>query len=154
MFWLRNKKINFLFHTHLTKGWNGQFIPFAENFYCNNKRWRSPSVCLHCLPLYSSAKSKCLPNRVNRQCSHSASMCPSEHSPFKLFSASREFWHLLITFVNSLDPDQPWQNVGPDLDPKCWHSDSVPERSFWKSWFCKKSAEDNKSMKITQHAKI
>ena len=23
---------------------------------------------------------------------------------------------LLITFANSLDPDQAWQNVGPDLD--------------------------------------
>ena len=27
--------------------------------------------------------------------------------------------HLLITFVNSLDPDQARQNVGPDLDPNC-----------------------------------
>ena len=26
---------------------------------------------------------------------------------------------LLITFANSLDPDQARQNVGPDLDPKC-----------------------------------
>ena len=34
--------------------------------------------------------------------------------------------HLLITFANSLDPDQAWQNVRPDLDPNClthwWHS--------------------------------
>ena len=27
--------------------------------------------------------------------------------------------HLLITFANSLDPDQARQNVGPDLDPNC-----------------------------------
>ena len=27
-------------------------------------------------------------------------------------------WCLLITFANSLDPDQAWQNVEPDLDPK------------------------------------
>ena len=26
---------------------------------------------------------------------------------------------LLIIFVNSLNPDQDRQNVGPDLDPKC-----------------------------------
>ena len=26
---------------------------------------------------------------------------------------------LLITFANSLDPDQARQNIGPDLDPKC-----------------------------------
>ena len=26
---------------------------------------------------------------------------------------------LLITFANSLDPDQARQNVGPDLDPNC-----------------------------------
>ena len=32
----------------------------------------------------------------------------------------------LITFANSLDPDQARQNVGPDLDPNCltllWYS--------------------------------
>ena len=26
---------------------------------------------------------------------------------------------LLITFANSLDPDEARQNVGPDLDPNC-----------------------------------
>ena len=29
------------------------------------------------------------------------------------------FCHLLITFANSLDPDQARQNVGPDLDLNC-----------------------------------
>ena len=33
------------------------------------------------------------------------------------FLASSNFSHLLITFANSLDPDQDQQNVGPDLDP-------------------------------------
>ena len=28
-----------------------------------------------------------------------------------------DFYHLMITFENSLDPDQAAQNVGPDLDP-------------------------------------
>ena len=30
---------------------------------------------------------------------------------------SGDFCHLLITFINSLDPDQDRQNVGSDLDP-------------------------------------
>ena len=33
------------------------------------------------------------------------------------FLASGDFFRLLITFVNSLDPDQDRQKVGPDLDP-------------------------------------
>ena len=33
--------------------------------------------------------------------------------------ASGDFYRLLITFANSLDPDQDRQNVGPDLDPNC-----------------------------------
>ena len=49
------------------------------------------------------------------------------------FPASGELYHLLKTFANSLDPDQAWQNVGPDLDPNCltlwWY--------FWK-FFLKK----------------
>ena len=39
---------------------------------------------------------------------------------------SGDFCRLLITFANSLDPDQAWQNVGPDLNPNCltfwWYS--------------------------------
>ena len=35
------------------------------------------------------------------------------------FYASGDFCCLLITFANSLDPDQDQQNVGPDLDPNC-----------------------------------
>ena len=33
------------------------------------------------------------------------------------FPTSGDFCCLLITFANSLDPDQARQNVGPDLDP-------------------------------------
>ena len=33
--------------------------------------------------------------------------------------ASDDFCHLLITFTNSLNPDQDRENVGPDLDPNC-----------------------------------
>ena len=35
------------------------------------------------------------------------------------FPASGDLRSLLITFANSLDPDQARQNVGPDLDPNC-----------------------------------
>ena len=35
------------------------------------------------------------------------------------FPVSGNFCRLLITFANSLDPDQARQNVGPDLDPNC-----------------------------------
>ena len=38
---------------------------------------------------------------------------------FNSFPACGDFCRLLITFANSLDPDQAWQNVGPDLDPNC-----------------------------------
>ena len=40
-------------------------------------------------------------------------------SAFNSLPASGNFYHLLITFANSLDPDQARQNVGPDLDPNC-----------------------------------
>ena len=33
--------------------------------------------------------------------------------------ASGYYCHLLITFANSLDPDQARQDVRPDLDPNC-----------------------------------
>ena len=36
-----------------------------------------------------------------------------------LFLARGDFCHLLITFANSLDPDQGRQIVGPDLDQNC-----------------------------------
>ena len=50
-------------------------------------------------------------------------------SNFNSFPASGDFCRLLITFANTLDPDQ---NVGPDLDPNCLDSDGIPERYFWK----------------------
>ena len=38
---------------------------------------------------------------------------------FNSFLASGHFCHLMVTFSNSLDPDQDRHNVSPDLDPKC-----------------------------------
>ena len=40
-------------------------------------------------------------------------------SVFNSLSAFSDFCHLLITFANSLDPDQTRQNFEPDLDPNC-----------------------------------
>ena len=40
-------------------------------------------------------------------------------SVFNSLPASGNFCNLLITFANSLDPDQARQNIRPDLDPKC-----------------------------------
>ena len=57
------------------------------------------------------------------------------------------FCCLLITFANSLDPDQDGQNVHPDLDPNCLTLWQCSWKYFWKSVFWKKSADGNKSMK-------
>ena len=35
------------------------------------------------------------------------------------FLVSSDFCQLLITFVNSLDPNQDQQNIGPDMDQNC-----------------------------------
>ena len=41
------------------------------------------------------------------------------HMIIDSFLASGDFCCQLITFANSLDPDQDRQHVGPDLDPNC-----------------------------------
>ena len=46
------------------------------------------------------------------------------------FKASGDFYHLLITFANSLDPDQAQLFVGPDLDSDYFDTDGVHERFF------------------------
>ena len=60
-----------------------------------------------------------------------------------------------FVFANGLDPDPDRQNVGPDLGPTVWHSDSVPKRIFWrKNNFEEKknSRRKQKHEKITQYA--
>ena len=52
---------------------------------------------------------------------------PDPVNPFAYWSC------LLITFVNSLDPDQARPNVGPDLDQNCLTRSDIPERIFRKS---------------------
>ena len=74
--------------------------------------------------------------------------------PINAFIASGDFCRLLMTFANSLDPDQArqnqaQQNVRPDLDPNCGHSDSIPERFFEKVKKKKKIIHNDK-----KHAKL
>ena len=45
--------------------------------------------------------------------------CICLNSFINSFCATGKFNLLLITFANSLDPDQDWQKVSPDLDPNC-----------------------------------
>ena len=61
------------------------------------------------------------------------------------FLACGDFYLLLITFANSLDP---YQDPHSDLNPNC-----LTLIEFLKGFFEKKS-DDNKSMKITKHAEI
>ena len=70
------------------------------------------------------------------------------------FSASGNFWRLLITFANSLDPGQARHAVGPDLAPNYlivwWYS----LNNFLKKLILKKISRQQKSMQnYTQHAK-
>ena len=61
------------------------------------------------------------PNKIDFSRGFSQEVVSRSCSVFKFYSlpASGNFCHLLITFANSLDPDQARQNVGPDLDPNC-----------------------------------
>ena len=54
---------------------------------------------------------------------------------------------LLITFANSLDPDQARQNVGPDLDPNCLTLMVFLKEFFEKDDFEKKYQQMSKHMK-------
>ena len=42
-----------------------------------------------------------------------------------------DFCPLLITFANSMHPDQARQNVGPDLGPNCLTLDDIPDYFFF-----------------------
>ena len=62
---------------------------------------------------------------------------------------------LLITFANSLFPDQCRQNVGPDLDTDRLTLLLYSLKMLLKKFILKKkSADDNESIKLTQRAKI
>ena len=63
--------------------------------------------------------------------------------------ACGDFCRLLITFVNSLEPDQVQQNVGPDLDPNCL-------TLWWYSWQIQTTTKHAKlpSMQIVKGERI
>ena len=56
---------------------------------------------------------KMMPNEID----FSQGFCQKVVSRDCSLPASGDYCHLLITFANSLAPDQARQNVGPDLDP-------------------------------------
>ena len=59
------------------------------------------------------------PNEIDLSQGFSRKVASRSCSVFNSLPTSGDFCHLLITFANSLDPDQARQNVGPDLDPNC-----------------------------------
>ena len=75
---------------------------------------------------------------------------------FNSFLASGDFFHMLITFANSLDSDQDRQNVGPDLDlNRLTLCDSVPERFFLKKIILKKvSRQQQKHEKLPNMQRV
>ena len=59
------------------------------------------------------------PNEISFSQRFSQKVVSSSCFVFNSLSPRGDFCCLLITFTNSLDPDQARQNVGPDLDPNC-----------------------------------
>ena len=59
------------------------------------------------------------PNEIDFSQGFSQEVVSRSCSVFNPLPTGVNFCHLLITFANSLDPDQTRQNVGPDLDPNC-----------------------------------
>ena len=59
------------------------------------------------------------PNEIYFSQGFSQEVVSRSCSVVNFLPARGNFCHLLITFANSLDPDQARQNVGPDLVPNC-----------------------------------
>ena len=59
------------------------------------------------------------PNEIDFSQGFSQEVVSRSCSVFNSLPAISDFCYLLITFANSLDPDQARQHVGPDLDPYC-----------------------------------
>ena len=55
--------------------------------------------------------------------------------------------HLLLIFSYSLNPDQARQNIGPDLDPKCFTL-HVPAERFLENFILNKSTDDKNHEKL------
>ena len=80
-----------------------------------------------------------------------------EKGPYTInsFPANGNFCCLLITFANSVDPDQAWQNVRSDLDPNCltfwWYSRKI---FFEKVNFLKNPQTTEKHAKLPSMQRI
>ena len=59
------------------------------------------------------------PNEINYSHSFSQKLVSTSCFIFNSLAAGGDSCRLLITFANSLGPDQAQQNVGPDMDPNC-----------------------------------
>ena len=60
---------------------------------------------------------------------------------------------MLMTFANSLDPDQAKQNIVPGLDPNCLTLSGFSEIFFENIKFLRKKSTDEKTCKITAACK-
>ena len=59
------------------------------------------------------------PNEIDFSQGYSQKVVSTSCFVLNSLHARSNFCCLLVTFANSLDPDQARQNVGPDLDPNC-----------------------------------
>ena len=70
-----------------------------------------------CFSQHFSQMQKLESNEINFSQGFSQKLVSTSCFVFNSLAARGDFCCLLITFANSLDPDQARQNVGPDLDP-------------------------------------
>ena len=91
------------------------------NFRCNDNSCRaytgSEFVVANTLAKWESWSQ--ILNEINFSQGFSQKVLSTSCFVFYFFPARGDICCLLITFANSLDPDQARQNVGPDLDPNC-----------------------------------
>ena len=73
---------------------------------------------------------------------------------FNSFLASGDFCCLLITFTNSLDPDQDRQNVDHDLDPNCLTLRVFLKDLLKKVIFKKVSRQQQKHEKLSSMQRV
>ena len=76
------------------------------------------------------------------------------HVKMVLTSCCILYCHPLITFLNIFDPDQAWQIVGPDLDPKCLTLHGIPDFFFLILEKNKTTEDDKKESRLTSMQKI
>ena len=70
--------------------------------------------------------------------------CGRTRSDLYTISSPAANSRLLLIFSYSLNPDQARQNIGPDLDPKCFTL-HVPAERFLENFILNKSTDDKKS---------